>query len=894
MLKAAVIGCGTRGTEHAQVLKNVSGIELVAMGGRTPEAVSRATAPLDVPGYLALEELMERARPEIVVLATPAHGRAALTERVAGFAGVRAIVAEKPMALTLAEAEQMLAICEARGIMLTVSHQWRFSTELVAIKAAIDAGELGAVEFLRGSCYGNLLRQGVHILDAMRWLAGDRDLLWVMSQWSDDPHLLARYTRGDQGYWDDAAHPAPMWMTHHLAFEGGLRATMETGLLYQRSRSFSGDWLQKRLTVIGADGLAECQTGGEFKLLSAKRSGWTRGEGSAKGHLDATHAFHEALRDALRTAVPHRNDAHDAIKSFEAVLACAQSAVDGNLAVLPVARDRDPLAELEALRRAARPSVSLPQTRRAEPAPTRADPAPDVSVIVGLPDHRGLALECIRSLTQQQSYSRERFEVIVATDGSDPELDSRVNALLRPRDRMIRHATPSLYLLYHLGAREARGKLLFFTESHCIVEPECIEELVKFFATHDHDGARCRIIGICPTFIARMQERSVSEALRIGLQPDHWQRVNILGFAIYRQIYHDEGGFQTDCYRFADLAFGATLHSRGHRIGYAVGATVRHCYFSTFRELFAFIRTFTRGECTSRARLPVEYCERYFGSADDWTRRESLRPSVAQAICRAGWHALWREGLRRRTWSMAHVQVQALLRSLPVALFGPRWRLLEYRWLLLAAMARCWLWRFNEKRLSRAYLDVEDRMIRHSRLAFIAERLAAPPPAPPQVTELRPAKIGEEWLVGFHAIERWEGEAFRWTGPVALLRLGLPQGSYEVRIDTRAVRRASDPLCLGIFFNHHRVPGLQWQDGTLSFRVQPSMFAPGPEQHLILTCNPLRPWKQGVPDRRELGLPIFAVSFAPVTATVVARKDTTAVAASQNQAASSAARLSSR
>jgi hypothetical protein len=72
------------------------------------------------------------------------------------------------------------------------------------------------------------------------------------------------------------------------------------------------------------------------------------------------------------------------------------------------------------------------------------------------------------------------------------------------------------------------------------------------------------------------------------------------------------------------------------------------------------------------------------------------------------------------------------------------------------------------------------------------------------------------------------------------------------------------------------------------------MFDPSPEQHLIMTCNPVRPWTFGVPDRRILGLPIFALSFAPVTATGVAREETTAVAAGQSQAASSAARLSSR
>ncbi|MBI4379840.1 MAG: Gfo/Idh/MocA family oxidoreductase [candidate division NC10 bacterium] len=182
MLKAAVIGCGPRGIEHARAITAVDGIELAAMVDPSADTLRQATHSLGVPGYLNIEELLERTRPEIAVLATQARGRADLTERVAAFPGIRAIVTEKPMALTMAEAERMLAVCEDRGILLTVSHQSRFCSGVSAMKAAIDAGELGTLEFLRGSCYGNLLRQGIHVLDTMRWLAGGRDILWVMSQ----------------------------------------------------------------------------------------------------------------------------------------------------------------------------------------------------------------------------------------------------------------------------------------------------------------------------------------------------------------------------------------------------------------------------------------------------------------------------------------------------------------------------------------------------------------------------------------------------------------------------------------------------------------------------------------------------------------------------------------
>jgi hypothetical protein len=132
--------------------------------------------------------------------------------------------------------------------------------------------------------------------------------------------------------------------------------------------------------------------------------------------------------------------------------------------------------------------------------------------------------------------------------------------------------------------------------------------------------------------------------------------------------------------------------------------------------------------------------------------------------------------------------------------------------------------------------------------------------------ELRLGEVDNAWLIGFHLVERWGEDAFRWSGPVALVRLGLPAGTYEVRLETRGMRQPVSSLRLGVFFNRHQVPSssLQWNDGLLSFRIDSSMFDPSPEQRLIVTCNPVRPWKVGVPDRRELGLPIFSIEFTPI------------------------------
>ncbi len=490
-----------------------------------------------------------------------------------------------------------------------------------------------------------------------------------------------------------------------------------------------------------------------------------------------------------------------------------------------------------------------------------------LSVIIPLPDHQGHAEPSVRSFAHGQSLARDRYEVIVMTDGRDRALEAKVKALLGPRDRMVRHTTDNLHLLYNLGAREASGTILLVTEPHCIGEPNCLEELARYFAANDVDAACCRSLSMPPANgWSRAEEHFFDPHLTEICGPGDWRKVLVRGFAIYRDIYFKEGGFQHAYGRFSEHELAARLHERGYRMGYAATAAIRHSCTTSPRQLFSSVRNHTWGEIAYRAQAPREYCERYFGVPEEWARREALRPGPARALCRASWQAL----RGAQGWVVAVAQARVLFRTLPVALLGPRWAMLRAQLALRAALARTWLWRLHNPRLFAAYRDVHAGMVRLSRLAAITEHLATTAPAPPPLLTVQPAEVHDEWLLGFHAVERWGDEPFRWSGPVALLRLGLPKATYAARIETRALRQAPVPLCLQAFFNRHKLPAhaFHWDDGALVFWIGPSMFVPGPEQQLVLTCNPLRPWTLGVPDRRELGLPIFSIAFTPAEPTV--------------------------
>ncbi|NUN92186.1 MAG: Gfo/Idh/MocA family oxidoreductase [Verrucomicrobiae bacterium] len=359
-LKAAVIGCGKRGLDHARGYAACDGIELVALVDRAEEKRKAGMDRFQVAGYADVEEMLDQAKPDLVSIVTQPRGRADLTRQVAA-GKVKAIVAEKPMALTMAEADSMVEACETAGIALIISHQMRFCREFVAGKEAICRGEIGEIQFLRGVCYGNLLNQGTHVLDMIRWYAGEPKLEWVMASWSDDAATFAELL-GDpkRAAWKDEIHPAPMWMHCYFAFEGGVRASLECGLLYSRAGDSPSDWLQKRVCAVGTEGMIETRVAGDSRVLPGKAAGWKKTAGDLRSWTDATPAFLAELRDALNHGGTHRNHARESAQTFEGLMACAQAAVDGGIVRLPADRSRDALAELNACAETIKPNERKP------------------------------------------------------------------------------------------------------------------------------------------------------------------------------------------------------------------------------------------------------------------------------------------------------------------------------------------------------------------------------------------------------------------------------------------------------------------------------------------------------------------------------------------------------
>lgn len=489
----------------------------------------------------------------------------------------------------------------------------------------------------------------------------------------------------------------------------------------------------------------------------------------------------------------------------------------------------------------------------------------EFSFIVPLARDHGQALACVKSLVQEQTYDREKYEVIVVANGSNPKKTARVEELLSPQDSVVYHASANEFELYHVGAQHAAGKVLFFLECHSIASPDCLAEMAKFLRSQDVAGARCRSVGVglARGFIQALDVRVFEEDTRPHLDADHWRKILIHGVALRREVYFAEGGFEFEYGQFAQLALAAKLHSCGRKLGYADESIVCHYYAGNLRETAQLSRDNNLGEVLYRSRNPADYCERYFGRMVEWSGRGNYRAALARSLCRVLAKNMLRN-LRARRLRAQFEHLTHLCTLGPTAVLGLRWPLMKTSGMRYVALARTFFWRFDAERCYRAYRDFLRSLYLRYRLEGIS-RVSFP-----SLSETSPqacvdmACFDAASLFGFRDVEAWEGQTFRWSGPAALVRLSLPKGAYDVELIL--LRGAEHPAELSACFDGHwmREAPAHANLGSVFFRLDPSFFRKGASHHdLALICSPVLSERSGSPGPHNLGAAVKAVHFRP-------------------------------
>lgn len=196
--RGALIGCGFFANNHMHAWAGIEGAEIVAVCDRDPAKAAAMAERFGVPAsFTDAAEMLDRARPDFVDIATTSPSHRALVELAAP--RTRAVICQKPMADTLADGAAMVAAADAAGIPLLIHENFRWQKPFREIGARIARGELGAVHFARFSFrhgYDNYVNQpylaqierfaimdvGLHLFDLVRHLVGDAQTLSCRTQ----------------------------------------------------------------------------------------------------------------------------------------------------------------------------------------------------------------------------------------------------------------------------------------------------------------------------------------------------------------------------------------------------------------------------------------------------------------------------------------------------------------------------------------------------------------------------------------------------------------------------------------------------------------------------------------------------------------------------------------
>lgn len=151
-LKVGIVGCGFMGRMHANVYQILEDAELVACVDHKPERGVAFAGDFGLKLYPTLEGMLADEELDIVDICLPTHRHAAAT--IEALQAGKHVVCEKPMARSLAEADEMAAAALASGKQLMIAHCIRFWPEYAFLKQATVDGRYGKLLSVNLTRYG--------------------------------------------------------------------------------------------------------------------------------------------------------------------------------------------------------------------------------------------------------------------------------------------------------------------------------------------------------------------------------------------------------------------------------------------------------------------------------------------------------------------------------------------------------------------------------------------------------------------------------------------------------------------------------------------------------------------------------------------------------------------
>jgi len=193
MLNICLVGCGRIAKRHSELLGEgvIAGARLAAVCDIVPAKAQAIGERFGVPWFTDMHAMMQAIKPDAISILTESGNHARHTIELAQYGAH--ILVEKPMALTLADADAMIEACDKAGIKLFVIKQNRFNVPVVKLREALEDGRFGKlamgtvrVRWCRPQSYydqdswrgtwandgGILTNQASHHVDLLEWMMG--------------------------------------------------------------------------------------------------------------------------------------------------------------------------------------------------------------------------------------------------------------------------------------------------------------------------------------------------------------------------------------------------------------------------------------------------------------------------------------------------------------------------------------------------------------------------------------------------------------------------------------------------------------------------------------------------------------------------------------------------
>jgi UDP-N-acetyl-2-amino-2-deoxyglucuronate dehydrogenase len=339
-IRIAVVGCGRISKNHfGSIEKHAENIELAAVCDNNPATLREHADRYSVPGYLLMEEMLQKEKLDLVAICTPSGLHPTQTALAAQY-GVN-VMTEKPMATRWSDGTAMVRACDEARVRLFVVKQNRRNATLQLLKRAVERKRFGRIYMVninvfwtRPQAYydsakwrgtwefdgGAFMNQASHYVDLLDWLIGPIESVQAYTG------TLERDIEVE-----DTGVLSVRWRSGAL---GSMNVTM---LTYPQN-------LEGSITIIGEKGTVRV---GGVAVNEIQHWEFAERDEDDDKVKDASYAttsvygfghplYYDNVIKVMRGAAEPETDGREGLKSLETLIAAYLSARDGRRVALPL------------------------------------------------------------------------------------------------------------------------------------------------------------------------------------------------------------------------------------------------------------------------------------------------------------------------------------------------------------------------------------------------------------------------------------------------------------------------------------------------------------------------------------------------------------------------------